>query len=61
LNGVGNTLDDNGIIGALVEKFPCSLQVSSNTNSSSNSDFVSWEGILRFVDSSVGFCHIIFG
>ena len=57
LNGVGDTLDNNGIISSLVEELPCSLEVSADSNSSSNSDLVSWEGILWFINSSIGFCH----
>jgi len=57
LDGVRDSLDDNGIISTLVEELPCSLEVSTDSNSSSNSNLVSWEGILRFINSSIGFCH----
>jgi hypothetical protein len=55
LDGVGDTLDDNGIISSFVKELPCSLKISSNTNSSSNSDLVSWECILWFINSSICF------
>jgi len=55
LDGVGDTLDNNGIIASLstVEEIPCSLQVSADTDASSDSDLVSWESFRSLVDSSV--------
>jgi len=38
LDGVRDSLDDNGIISTLVEELPCSLEVSTDSNSSSNSN-----------------------
>ena len=57
LNCVRNTLDNNGVISSLIEKLPSSLEVSADTDSSSDSNLVSWEGILWFVDSSISFGH----
>ena len=59
LDCVGDSLDDDGIVGvlSLVEELPCSLEISADSNTSSNSDFVSWEGIFDLVDSSISFCH----
>lgn len=61
LDCVGHSLDDDGVIGVLgaVEQLPCSLEVSSDTNSSSNSDFVSWKCIFTLIDSSISFCHLV--
>lgn len=44
LDGVGDALDDDGVILSIgsVEEVPCSLQVSANADTSSNSDFVRW-------------------
>ena len=59
LNCVGYTLDDDGVVSALgaVEQLPGSLEVSTDTNSSSNSNFVSGKGILWFVHSSISVGH----
>jgi len=55
LDSVGNTLDDDGVIASLsaVEEIPCSLQVSADTDASSDSDLVRWESLWSLVDSSV--------
>jgi hypothetical protein len=59
LDSVGNTLDDNGIIGILstVEELPCSLEVSSNTNTSSHSNFVRGKWVFSLFNSSISVCH----
>tara|TARA_B110000305_G_C18836569_1_gene358188 strand:+ start:148 stop:468 length:321 start_codon:yes stop_codon:yes gene_type:complete len=55
LNRVGHTLDDNGVVVALgiVEKIPSTLEVATNADASSDSDFVSWESFWSSLDSSV--------
>jgi hypothetical protein len=55
LNGVGNTLDDNGVVRTVgaVEQLPSSLEVSANANSSSDSDLVGGKWVFFFVNSSV--------
>ena len=61
LDCVGHSLDDDGVVGILsaVEQLPCSLEISSDSNSSSNSDFVSWKLIFGLIDSSIRFCHLV--
>ena len=55
LDCIGYTLDDNGVIVALgiVEKIPGTLEVATNADASSDSDFVSWESLWSSLDSSV--------
>ena len=62
LNCVRDALDDNGVISALatVEELPGSLEVSANTHAPSNSNLVSWEGVLWLVYSSISFRHFYF-
>jgi len=55
LDCVGYTLDDNGVIVTLsiVEKIPSTLEVATNADASSDSDFVSWESFWSSLNSSV--------
>jgi hypothetical protein len=57
-NGVGNTLDDDGVAGVLaVKELVCSLEVSSDSDDTSNSDFVSRERLLGLLNSLVCLSH----
>lgn len=62
LDSIGDTLDDDGVVGSIgtIKEFPCSLEISSDTNASSDSDFVGRKWIFSLIDSSVSLCHKYF-
>jgi hypothetical protein len=63
LHSVGHSLDDDGVVGLFgsVEQFPCSLEVSADSDASSDSDLVGGEWLLFLVYSSIGLCHLKIG
>ena len=59
LDSIRNSLNDDSFLLVLsLEEIPCSLEVSSNSDSSSDSDFVLREGVLSSFDLSISFRHL---